>query len=89
MTQGIQSIARVARVKLAVSAEIEYTDLSLAIWEREDRRYFGAELAVTDSQDSVVAKIFVELARERDEISVSSAQFLTRDLTVTDSFSDG
>ena len=82
-------VACVAQVKLVVSAEIEYTDVTFAIWDREDQRYYGEMLAVTDIQDSVVAKIIVELAGERDEIALSSAQFLTQDLTVRDFFSDG
>ena len=35
-----------------------------------------------------MVKIFVELARE-DDLTLSSAQFLTHNVTVTDSFGDG
>ena len=77
-------VACVAHVKLLVKAEIGYTDLSYAIWDREDERYYGGEWVVTEIQDSVAAKIFVELAREGEDISLSSAQFLTQDLTVRD-----
>ena len=79
----------VAHVKLLVSAEIVYTDLSDAIWDREDQRYFGGKSVASEIQDSVVAKVFVELARYGEELTLSSAQFLTRDLMVTDDFSDG
>ena len=82
-------VACVAHVKLLVSAQIDYTDLSDAIWDGEDKRYFGGESVVSEIQDSVAAKIFVELAREGEDITVSSAQFLTQDLTVTDFFGDG
>ena len=81
-------VACVAHVKLLISAEIGYTDLSYAIWDGEDERYFGGESVVTEIQDSVAAKIFVELTREGEDIARSSAQFLTQDLTVTDFFGD-
>ena len=81
-------VSCVAHVKLLISAEISYTDLSFAIWDSEDNRYHGGESAVTEIQDSVTAKIFVELARA-DGLPLSSAQFLTQDLTVTDFVDDG
>ena len=79
----------VAHVKLLVSAEIAYTDLSDATWDKEDQRYFGGKSLATEIQDRVEVKIVVELARDGEELTLSSAQFLTRDLMVTDDFSDG
>ena len=81
-------VACVAIVKLLISAEISYTDLSFAIWDGEDKRYYGGESAVTEIQSSVAAKVFVELARDVD-LTLSSAQFVTQNLTVKESYSDG
>ena len=77
-------VACVAQVKLVVFAEIQYTDVTFAIWDREDRRYYGAQLAVADVQDSVTLKTLVELKRKRDEIALLSTQFLSQNLTFTD-----
>ena len=82
-------VSCVAHVKLLVSAEIDYEDVSEAMWDKEDGRYFGAESVVTEIQDSVTAKIFVELERDGEEITLSSAQFITQNLTITDYFYDG
>ena len=78
-------VALIAQIKLVVSAEVEYTDLTCAMWDREDQRYYGADSAVEDVEDSVEAKIIVELRRIRGEIALSSAQFLNQSLTITDS----
>ena len=80
-----EQVACVAHVRLLVSAEINYMDFSEAIWDREDQRYFGGRPVVTEVEESVGAKIFVELARDGDTLTLSSSQFFTRDLVVTDS----
>ena len=79
----------VAHVKLLVSAEIDYLDVSGAIWDKEDGRYYGAESAVTEVRNMVTAKIFVELERDGEDMTLSSAQFITQDLAITDYFDDG
>ena len=48
--------------------------------------YYGAESVDTEIQDTVAAKIFVELKREEDGVTLASVQFLTQDLTVSDDF---
>ena len=82
-------VSCIAQVKLLVSAEICYEDLSGAMWDKEDNRYLGGETVVTEIQDSITTKIFVDLSRDDDEITLSSAQFIAQDLTVTDYFDDG
>ena len=74
------------RVKLLVSAEIDYEDVSEAMWDNEDKRYMFAEAAATNIQDSISTKVFVELERDGESIALSSAQFIEQDLTVTDFF---
>ncbi len=74
------------RVKLLVSAEIDYEDVSEAAWDNEDKRYMFAEWDSTDIQDSFSTKVFVELQRDGESIALSSAQFVQHDLTVRDYF---
>ena len=62
-----EQVACVADARLAISAEIDHTDISEAWWDREDQRYYGAEPGVANIQDSVAAKIFVELERDGEE----------------------
>ena len=59
------------------------------MWDNEDARYFGGEPVVTEVQDSIATKIFVELERNDEGVTLSSAQFIAQDLTVTDYFDDG
>ena len=82
-------VSCLARVKLLVSAEIDYEDVSHAIWDKEDGCFFGAESVVTEIQDSITTRIFVELERDGEDITLSSAQFIAQDLTITDYFEDG
>ena len=74
------------RVKLLVSAEIDYEDVSEAMWDNEDKRYMFAETVSANIQDSISTKVFVELQRDGENIALSSAQFVQKDLTVTDYF---
>ena len=78
--------ACVADVRMLITAEINYTDVSDAIWDSEDGRYYGAESVDTEIQDTVGARIFVELKRDGDDITLDSAQFLTVELTISDDF---
>lgn len=78
--------ACVADVRMLITAEINYTDVSDAIWDSEDGRYYGGESVETEIQDTVGAKIFVELKRNGDDITLVSVQFLTPEVTVSDDF---
>ena len=70
--------------KLLISAEIDYEDVSEAMWDNEDKRYMFAESVSANIQDSISTKVFVELQRDRESIALSSAQFIQQDLTVQD-----
>ena len=72
-------VACLVHVRLLVTAEIEYRDVS----------YFGAEADVGEIRDSITARIFVQLERDDLDITLSSAQFGAEDLVVTDDFEDG
>ena len=78
--------ACVVDARMLITAEISYTDVSDAIWDSEDGRYYGAESVDTEIQDTVGAKIFVEMKRDGDDITLVSAQFVTVDLTISDDF---
>ena len=84
-----EQVSCIARVKLLISAEIHYVDLSQAMWDNEDKRYFGGEPVVTEIQDSIATRIFVELERDSEDMALSSVRFIAQDLTVTDYFDDG
>lgn len=74
----------IVHVRLLVRAEIDYIDLSGAMWDSEEGRYFGGEAEVAEIQDRISSEIFVELDRDAEEITLSSAHFLAQDLTVTE-----
>ena len=82
------SVSCLVRVQLFVSAEIDYQDVSTAIWDSEDRGYFGVKSVVTEIDDSITTRIFVQLKRDGQDVTLSSAQFIARELTVTDYFED-
>ena len=81
-------VSCLARVKLLVSAEIDYEDVSRATWDKEDGCFWGAESVVTEIRDSITTRIFVQLERDGEDMTLSSAQFIAQDLTVTDYFED-
>lgn len=67
------SVSCLARVQLLVSAEIDYQDVSTV---------------VTEIEDSITTRIFVQLKRNGQDLMLSSAEFIDRELTVTDYFED-
>ena len=77
-------VSCVVHVQLLVSAEIDYQGMSTSIWDGEDGRYFAPESVVTEIQDSIPTRIFVQLKRDGQDLMLSSAQFSARELTVTD-----
>ncbi len=83
-----ERVACVADARLAISAEIDHTDLSEAWWDSEDQRYYGAASRVAEVRDVVAAKVFVELERDGEELTFGSAGFLSQDLVVSDDIDD-
>ncbi|MBL4829509.1 MAG: DUF4935 domain-containing protein [Aliivibrio sp.] len=76
-------------IKIIVNAEISFDDMSDSIWDGEDGRYYGVETGWAEVEDTILIKLFVELARDDDEFVLNTFQFITRDLTVRDYNSDG
>lgn len=81
-------VACVADASLAISAEVDYTDMSEARWDREDQLYYGAQSGITEIRDVATARIFVELERNRGEFELGSVGFLSQDLEVLDGIDD-
>jgi hypothetical protein len=75
-------------LKIDVSAEVSYDDISEAMWDSEDGRYYGAESGWAEVENSVVAKLFVELSRDGGKFELEDFQFITRDLVIRDHDSD-
>jgi hypothetical protein len=82
-------IACVVHVSMQVFAEVSFTDLSDAMWDNEDGMYFGAETAAIEVEDTVHAKLYVELSRDAGDFRLEAANFITRDLTISDFHDDG
>lgn len=82
-------IACVVHVSMHVFAEVSFTDFSGAMWDKEDGIYFGAETAAVEVEDTVHAKLYVELSRNAGYFRLEAANFITRDLTISDFHDDG
>jgi hypothetical protein len=59
------------------------------MWDNEDGMYFGAETAAIEVEDTVHAKLYVELSRDAGDFRLEAANFITRDLTISDFHDDG
>lgn len=77
-------VSCLAHARLFVSAEVEYQDVSYS----SDGYYVAEEYGVAEIRDSITARIFVQLERDDQDITLSSAQFGAEDLVVTDDFED-
>ena len=81
-------VSCVAHVRLSVSAEIDYHDISYNRSDKEGEYYVDADYAVAEIRDSITARILVQLERGDHGITLSSAQFGAEDLVVTDDLED-
>ena len=84
----LDHVACIVEVELSVSAQVEYADLELAWWDKEDQRYYGEEYVTTEIEENVGTRIFVELKREGDDVTLSSAGFLKDELSILDRDAD-
>ena len=80
--------ACVAHVRLRVSAQINYLGFSQPVRGRDDQRYSDGISVVTHIEERVEAYIIFEVAVDGEAITLFSARFLSRNLSVRDSFSD-
>ena len=81
-------VACVAHVRLIISAEINYRDDSQPVRGHNVQRNSGGISVVTHIEDEVQAYIIFDVAVVRETITLFSARFLSRDISVRDSFSD-
>ncbi len=66
--------------KVKVRVEVQYEDRDEAIYDREDDRWFGAEIASTEVDDEVEIEILVEV--ERKIGAVREAKVLTQEVSI-------
>jgi hypothetical protein len=67
--------------KVKVRVEVQYEDLDHAIYDREDDRWFGAEIASTEVDDEIDIEILVEV--ERKTATVREAKVLTQEVSIS------
>lgn len=67
--------------KLQVRVDVQYDDLSDAIYDREDARYYGSETVSMELDDEVEVQILIEV--DRNSGVVREAKVLDRDITVS------
>jgi hypothetical protein len=67
-----------AEVKVRV--EVQYEDRDHAIYDREDDRWFGAEIASTEVDDEIDIEILAEV--ERKTGTVREAKVLTEEVSI-------
>lgn len=66
--------------KVKVRVEVQYEDRDSAIYDREDDRWFGAEIASTEVDDEIEIEILVEV--ERKTGTVREAKILTDEVSI-------
>jgi PIN domain len=66
--------------KVKVRVEVQYENRDDAIYDREDDRWFGAEIASTEVDDEIDIEILVEV--ERQTGTVREAKVLTQEVSI-------
>ena len=66
--------------KVTVRVEVQYEDRDSAFYDREDDRWFGAEIASTEVDDEIDIEILVEV--ERRTGAVHDAKILTQEVSI-------
>ena len=75
--------ARRLKVKVPLLVQVSYDDLSDAIYDREDGRYFGAEWRETEIEDEPIIRLAVTIDRENE--TIGDFEFVTQDIYVSES----
>jgi hypothetical protein len=66
---------------LQVRVEVQYEDFDHAVYDREDDRWFGAEIASTEVDDKIEVEILVQV--ERKTGTVREAKVLTEEVSIS------
>lgn len=79
---GTKSVCMILTVVTEILVEVQYEDRSLAMYDREDDRWFGGETASTELSTKVPLELFVEV--ELDNFRVISSELLRTDYFVAE-----
>lgn len=74
----------IIHAQIEVTAEVSFEDVSDAIWDKEDGIFFGSKVREVEVEDACTIRAFCELDYDDTGFSISSAHFLTNNLTISD-----
>jgi len=81
---GTNSVCMILTVETEILVEVQYEDRSLAMYDREDDRWFGGETAGTELSTKVPLELFVEV--ELENFRVITSELLRTEYTVSESY---
>lgn len=81
---GTKSVCMILTVETEILVEVQYEDRSLAMYDREDDRWFGGETASTELSTKVPLELFVEV--ELDNFRVITSELLRTEYTVSEGY---
>lgn len=81
---GTKSVCMILTVETTIFIDVQYEDRSLAMYDREDDRWFGGETASTEISATMPLELFVEV--ELDNYRVVSSELLRTEYTVSESY---
>jgi hypothetical protein len=73
-------VSLILDAKVKVRVEVQYEDRDHAIYDREDDRWFGTEIASTEVEDEIDIEVLAEV--ERKTGAVSEAKVLTEEVSI-------
>lgn len=82
---GSKSVCMILTVVANIVIGIQYEDRSLAMYDREDDRWFGGETAITELSAKLPLELFVEV--ELDNFRAVSSELLRTEYSVSESYS--
>lgn len=81
---GTKSVYMILTVEIDILVEVQYEDRSLAMYDREDDRWFGAETASTELSTKVPLEPFVEV--ELENFGVITSELLRTECTGSENY---
>ena len=71
-----------AKVTVPVIVQVQYQDISEAIYDKEDDEYFGAETAAMEIEQTITISVFLSIDNESREIS--DVEIVTKEVRVSE-----
>lgn len=81
---GSKSVCMILTIEVEVSADVQYEDRSLAMYDREDDRWFGADISTVTILSRVPIELFVEF--ERSDFRVITSELLRTEYSISESY---